>query len=323
MRYINLLVLAAALLTMLACEPTNDTPVVTGDQTAGPTRAVMATINDQPVYMDTLVDILVTKYGIAVAQQILANELVDLEAQRLNIVITRDDIAAERDYFLHDLSPSPTTTDSEREQLLQQILLQRDMDENDFAEVLHREAVMRKIIEPTIRISEVDLTEEYGLQFGRKVQVRHIQVESLAQAQQMLKMARNGQDFSMLARQHSINDSATLGGLLPAFGYESDPSELIPPAIRTVALTMDTPGQLSEPVRTDTAYHILYVERIIPPQEVEFERARASLTEDVLKRKIRRRKPTFLAELFMKADIDFKNPILRKQDAEITRQQGR
>jgi len=322
MRTINVLLLVGMLSLAIGCE-SDGTPEVHHPQAPAASAAVMATIDGEPIYMDALTDILVEKYGMLTAQQLIANHLVDARAEQMNIVVTRDDIIAEREYFLQDLSSDPETTDAEREQLLAQVLQQRDMDEDDLAVVLHREAALRKIVEPTIRVSPVDLREEFELQFGKKVQVRHVQIESLAQAQQILKMARNGQDFSMLARQHSINDSAKLGGLLPPFGYEVDESELIPPAIRNVALTMDTPGQLSEPIRTDTAYHVLYLEKVMEPQDVEFERVEEQLKVDVLKRKIRQRKPTYLAELFMEADVEFKDPILRKQDAEIKRRQGR
>lgn len=277
----------------------------------------MATVRGEPVYMDDLYDILVEKYGMAFAQQILANRIVDAEAERLNLVITKDDLAAERDYLLDDLARDASIGQAERDQLLAQVLSQWDMSEADLTALLRRDAILRKIITPTVRVSDPDLRREFGHQYGRKVQIRHIQVESRILAQELLQRARDGEDFSTLAHKYSVNGTGkATGGLLPPFGLNVDPSETITPAIRTAALSLDEPGQLSGLVRTDTAYHILYLEKVIPPQDVDFERVREDLTIKATKRKVRQERPKLLLILMKNANVQYVNPILRKQQAD-------
>ncbi len=281
-----------------------------------PGQAVLAYVNGEPISMEPLIDTLVAKYGLANAEQIIANAVVEAAANAEGIEVSQDDIVAEYHYFLETISPNADATPAEREQLLGQILTQRNLSRNDFEGILRRDAQLRKLVSPTIVVAESDVHDEFDRLYGKRVQVRHIQVSSLGKAQQVQEMALDGQDFIRLARMYSENPSATAGGLLPPFGLTAImPQEKdLTPAMRRVAMSMSRIGQVSDPVRVGSSYHVLYLERIIPAEGVDFERLRPELELSVRKRLIYAASVRKLASLIQGADVRFENPILAEQD---------
>jgi foldase protein PrsA len=315
------LTIAIGVLAFLAgCGHVENDPVPVGLQTpppaAEPGDAVMAYVNGEPVSMAPLVDTLVAKYGLVNAEQLIANAVVEAEAEKEGITVSEDDIIAEYHYFLETISPNPSSTTAEREQLLGQILTQRNLSRNDFEGILRRDALLRKLVSPSIVVAEADLRDEFDRLFGKQVQVRHIQVSSLASAQQVQAMALDGQDFIRLVRQYSENPSASSGGLLPPFGHTPImPQEKdLTPAMRRVAMSMTRVGQISEPVRVGSSYHVLYLERIIPAEGVDLETVRPELELSVRKRLTYAASVRTLHSLIQEADVRFVNPILAEQD---------
>jgi parvulin-like peptidyl-prolyl isomerase len=125
----------------------------------------------------------------------------------------------------------------------------------------------------------------------------------------------DGGDFIRLARMYSDNPSASNGGLLPPFGETPilPQEQALTPAMRRVALAMTRVGQVSDPVRVGSAYHILYLERIIPAEGADFDRLRPELELAVRKRLIHIASVRMLATLIQDANIRFENPILAEQ----------
>jgi len=91
------------------------------------------------------------------------------------------------------------------------------------------------------------------------IELRIIVVNSQTEAEQLLQRVQTGDDFAALARQKSIDPSASDGGSL---------GRVDPATLRTElrdALKGAQPGQLKGPVKVPTGYAIFKVEGIIPP----------------------------------------------------------
>lgn len=75
----------------------------------------------------------------------------------------------------------------------------------------------------------------------------------LAQAREVCRKAKEGTDFAELAKNHSADKaSATKGGELPVFGV----GEMLKP-FESAAFALNTPGEISEPVKTRLGFHII------------------------------------------------------------------
>ena len=86
-----------------------------------------------------------------------------------------------------------------------------------------------------------------------KDSVKFGEAETLARAEEVYRKAKDGADFGMLAKEYSSDaGSAKRGGELPAFGV----GEMVEP-FEVAAFALNTPGELSRPVRTRFGYHII------------------------------------------------------------------
>ncbi|MBD9168089.1 peptidylprolyl isomerase [uncultured Parabacteroides sp.] len=85
------------------------------------------------------------------------------------------------------------------------------------------------------------------------VRVAHVLTDSLARAEEVYRKAKDGADFAGLAKEYSSDaGSAKRGGELPAFGV----GEMVEP-FEAAAFALDTPGELSRPVKTRFGYHVI------------------------------------------------------------------
>ena len=86
-----------------------------------------------------------------------------------------------------------------------------------------------------------------------KDSVKFGEAETLARAEEVYRKAKDGADFAMLAKEYSSDaGSAKRGGELPAFGV----GEMVEP-FEVAAFALNTPGELSRPVKTRFGYHII------------------------------------------------------------------
>ena len=80
---------------------------------------------------------------------------------------------------------------------------------------------------------------------------------------------------------------------------------------------MKTPGELSEPIQVGTAVHILKLERIIAPEQADYNEVKNSLAADVKRRKLNEMQQQILVDLIRRAQEDkrivYVDETLRKQ----------
>jgi peptidyl-prolyl cis-trans isomerase D len=139
-----------------------------------------------------------------------------------------------------------------------------------------------------LTVAEEDILDYYESNLEKfknpkTVQARHIlikvdqnakpeEVESARQrAEDVLKLAREGQDFAALARQYSEGPTKTKGGDLGTFPRES----MVKP-FADKAFSMK-PGDISDPVRTRFGWHLIKVENVNPVKTLLLDEARADI----------------------------------------------
>jgi len=277
---------------------------------------IMATVNGQPIYMDDLNEILLYSYGMPVAQQLVANELVRQEAQRKNVSVTDEEVKAEHERTLVQLFPE-VTEPGQREKGFQEFLVRRSVTRKQWDFTMTRNALLARLAQPQIKITEADLRKAFGDLYGRRVVVRHIQVASVNQAQEVLDQLKAGADFAELAQKKSTSPTRVNGGLMPTI---SSTTTEISPAIKEAALAMSEVGEISPAIQSGTAFHILRLEKILEPDKVKFEDVKDDLQTQVHLVKVQQLSQQLLMELIRKGQetgqIQYKNPVLQNLNEE-------
>ena len=271
--------------------------------------AVMAYVNDQPIYMAELNRLLICGYGMAVAQQLIANELVRQQAGRQNVTVSEADLEAEHDQTLRSMFGT-VDDPNQRERLLEQLLTRNRVSQEQWRLTMRRNALLGKLAEKQLTVTEDDLKEEFGRQHERKVEVQHIQTASLADAQEVLRKLASGEAFAAMVAKHSIGPSARDGGMLAPFGAKDTGT---PPAIREAALAMKKVGEVSDPIQIGTAFHLIKLVRTIEPKDVKFEDVKGALLAAVRARKTKSLQQDLLQILIRGARVQYVSPILKSQ----------
>jgi foldase protein PrsA len=319
------LAISLVALAPIACRPISQTSepaavVVPASPTAGAAAAtqpaaggaMMAMVNGQPIYMAQLHEILVRGQGLEMAQQLVVSEIIRQEANRRGLAATEAQAQAEHSRLAADLWPTVAEAD-QKERLLAQLLVEKGWSRIRWDMVCRRNALLRQMVEPGVAVTDEMLRAEYADQFGQKAVVRHIEVESLDEAERVLKEVKAKADFASLAKKYSKNPSAVEGGLLPPMTRAAPPA--IPDAIRQVAVSLQAPGDVSEPVKVGYAFHILRLERIIEPTTVPSDQAKAKIRDALRERLVRQAQQRLMQELLQSSRSEFADPLLRELEA--------
>lgn len=234
----------------------------------------IATVNGKPITRDRFLDLLIRAHGMSVLGQLIALEVTRQAAEAQGISITPDNIRAEYDKTLEQIS-SPVRTTSQpamdkqaRERILTRMLGRRGLSRDEFNLAMERNAYLRKLAEKQIKVDERALREHYEKMYGERVQIRHIQLSNWRDVSKVLQLLKGGSDFAEIARVHSQNVmTASDGGLLPPFSRDQDD---VPPLLREAAFKLQL-GQVSSPLKIDEDYHVIMPVKRFPKSSVKFE----------------------------------------------------
>jgi hypothetical protein len=273
---------------------------------------VMAVVNGQPVPMARLYDLLVRSQGLETGIEIVATEIVLQEADKRKVAITDEDFHAEHQRMLEAMYPAVPEPE-QRDRALAQTLAGKGWSRLRWDLICRRNALLRKMVEPNAVVSEEMIHAEYADQFGRKVVVRHIQVESLEEWERVRQLLKAHANFEDLARKFSKNPSAKDGGMLPPLGRASP--EEIPDVIRQAAVNMKEVGEISDPIRISYLYHMLRAEQFIQPTSAPFEEAKGKLRAIIREKLIRQGEQKLMYDLMAAAKYEFVDPVLREMNA--------
>ncbi len=239
-----------------------------------PRHMPIAIVNGRPIPRQQMLELLIRTHGMTVLGQLIALELVRQTAESEGISITPADIQDEYNRALMQISsPVPASTQPSlgkeaREAMLAQILLRRGLTREEFNLAMERRAYLRKIAEKRLKIDQDMLRAQYEMMYDERVQIRHIQLSSWRDVSKVQRLLQGGMDFAEVAKVHSTNAAtAQRGGELPPFSRSQDD---VPPLLREAAFKLKE-GQVSNPIRLGTDYHIIKVIKRFPKSKVQFE----------------------------------------------------
>lgn len=195
----------------------------------------------------------------------MTQELFWQEAQRRDFIASDADVDKQfgkmkggfdtEQAFLFKIKEGGFTETSYREEIRQQRSVQRMVSEG---------------IAPTIKISDEEISDFYKANIDRmvipeQVRARHILVKLELDDDDARKAAREkivtvqkalqkGENFALLAMEHSEGPSATKGGDLGIFGH----GQMVPPFEEAVFALQ--PGEISDIVETRFGFHIIKLE---------------------------------------------------------------
>jgi len=293
--------------------PTGPTPLSVGADLYSEGQPI-AFVDGRPIGRNRVVDMLLRSHGVGVLEQLIGLELAEQAAAKKGLIVTEPDVDFEFDLALRRLSDplsSSTTAPVDRtaaEGLLDTVLAERNISREEFLVTLRRNAYLRKIVQSQQVITDDQLRAEFARRFGERVQVRHIQLGSAAEAGRVQDRLAAGEDFVDLASRYSANTaSARKQGLLAPF---SAADEEIPAALRQAAFALQ-PGQVSNVVRVGEWYHLLKLDRVLPSEPRDFDQVRGELERDLRDRVSEAAMRELYEKLFQQANIDVRDPAVR------------
>jgi peptidyl-prolyl cis-trans isomerase C len=135
-----------------------------------------------------------------------------------------------------------------------------------------------------ITINDYDIEEYYNnnksfFDEGEQVSARHILVDSLDKAQEVIAAINNGMDFGEAARKYSSCPSKEQGGSLGYFGRG-----MMVPEFEDAAFILEK-GKLSEPVKTQFGYHLILVDDKTEPSVKSFEEVKDMIRTQLIQDK--------------------------------------
>ena len=292
--------------------PRQETP--TGHAASATGEPLLARVNGRPIPRRHVVDLLLRTHGPAVLEQLIGLEAALAAAAENGIRITDADVEAETERSLRNLSnPLSSVTDGDMdretaERLLDRVLTQRNISREVFRVVMRRNALLRRIVQSQLHVTDQQLRDEYERAYGERVQVRHIQLATPAEASRVQERLANGGNFVELAKLHSANQiTAQRGGLLDSFSRRED---MLASHFRDVAFALE-PGRVSDAVRLGEWYHLIKLERRLPATYPEFASVRADLEARLRERLSESAMLKLYEKLFRESRIEVFDPMLR------------
>jgi foldase protein PrsA len=128
-----------------------------------------------------------------------------------------------------------------------------------------------------------------------QAQVKRKQIDDI------LKRARAGEDFAVLAQQYSEDTSSKeKGGELPEFPRDA---QGLPPELEAAAFSLNT-NQISDVVTMDVGFDIIKLLEVTPAQKVDYAKAADKIKDFLMQQKTEKLAPAYLENLKKAADVE-------------------
>jgi parvulin-like peptidyl-prolyl isomerase len=316
---------------------------------AQPASPVIARAGNAQVTLEQLEKPLIDGYGLNILLNLIQLELVKQQCTQAKITVTPADIAKEHDLTVENMFKGPSSEKQmdrlntflsknmnaeaeklrdemkhDNEQALEQFLANQHLSRVEFDIIVERDACLRKIAEPLLvgKISEQNLQDAFNTLYGATVKCRHIQCANMQEIQEAKRRLANGEPFAKVATEMSRNPSTgPLGGELPPFSLQWTG---FPQTFKDAAFALKE-GEVSDIVHAEGSYHLILLEKKIPPKAVKFEDVKESLREDLQKRAVEAAVKEFRQQLSSQAmqALVIEDPVLKKQwDERLEKRKG-
>ncbi|HYO08914.1 MAG TPA: peptidyl-prolyl cis-trans isomerase [Tepidisphaeraceae bacterium] len=271
--------------------------------------AVLAQIGPVQVTGEQVLRPLLEGYGLNILLNVAQLQMAREGVARSNLTVTAADIAAERERTIENMFKDSNekqldklraaqdrrmNEEAERiraelrkdnEQAFEQFLQNQHISRAEFDVVTETNAYLRKLAEPAVagKITEENLQQAFGALYGETVRCRHIQVPNLQEIQEAKRRLAAGQPFGKVAQDMSRNPSTgAVGGQVPAFSLQT---QGYPQNFKDAAFALKE-GEVSDVVQAEGSYHLILLEKRIPPKVVKFDDVKQSIRKDLEERAV-------------------------------------
>ena len=257
----------------------------------------VAKVDGEKILQTELDEALRDQYGAAVLDTLITNKIVELEAEKQNIMVTDEDIQAEYDELVESYGGEDA--------------IKAVYEANGLTEAAVKKNIRTYQLTKNVIAASLDITDEEIEQYfednkdlyGQEEQVvaSHILLEDEETAKEVLAKVKAGEDFAELAKEYST-DTATKedGGDL---GYIS--RNEMDEAFEEAAFALEK-GAVSEIIETDDGYHIIKVTNKVPAEEAVFNEVKEEAYADLLESRVSEEYATWVAEKQEEYDIETK-----------------
>ena len=264
----------------------------------GVTDEVAAVVNGEPVYKAELFDALYATGGKDALDQIIARKLIVQEGARSGLEIAEEEMEEEINNIVAE------SFGGSYEDFLSTLTMY-GLSEEAFREDARLNLLVRKLA-----MAEIDPTEEEAQQYfennrslfeqPEEVEARHILVEDLETANEVVALLNAGGDFVELAAEYSVDFSnKDNAGNLGFFSRGTMVQEF-----EEAAFALEI-GEISTPVQTDFGFHIIELLDYREEQKVEFSAISDQVMESLIESKIPEVINALVARLFEAAEIEY------------------
>lgn len=236
----------------------------------------VATIGEEKITESQLTERLYQQKGHEILDGMVNNKLVELEAEKLKLEVSDEEIAEEYKTY---------AANAGGEELLEQMLEQFDMKKEDIEEDIRLYLLTVKVLEDYVKLSDEDVKayfEENKTYFDvpETIELNRIIVEDDATAKEVIAKLNEGEEFTKLAEEYSVEEvmEGVQAGLVGevARGDLDETSE-------AAAFALAEGEYSKSPVKTEAGFEVFYVTKRTEAKEATFEnskeQARAQLME--------------------------------------------
>ncbi len=218
----------------------------------------LAIVNGAPISRQQVAQECMRRFGEESLEKIINKLLVAQELMATGIAITEKDI---NDFITQEAAKFNLSANKLIETYCTRRNMSVDQLKNDF---FWNRLALQRLAEGKVNVSPEEINERMEFEFGARVQVRQIVVDSAQVAQQVHQAATaNPGQFESLAKQYSVDpNSASMGGLMWPIRKNSGLPEL-----EEMAFSLQE-GQVSRILPIENNFVILRCEKHIPAQKV-------------------------------------------------------
>ena len=288
-------------------------------QTATQFPTILASINGEPLYQQTVAEICVMRYGGEVLQGMIIQSIIQQKCKEVNITVSQEEINVELARIAEKILPLGPDG---RPNIAQLIEIQcRDMKISPavyYANVLWPGLALKKMAQPYVQVTQEDMIKAFEATYGPRVEVLAIFLNEERKAYDVWTLARKAYDpekkpqeqieqvskkFGQLAAEHSIEQTTGInyGMIAPIAKYSGMPQ------IEEVAFALQ-PGELSQIIPFDTIngkqYLILLCLGMTEPVTAYVEEVKQKLHDHIFDKKLEIEVAQVINRLMSSATVD-------------------
>ena len=249
----------------------------------------------------------IAKIKKGILEDLIKEKLLLIEAQNIGITIKEKEIDFEENKLKEKLGT---------QEHFEKLLAEQNVTEEEFRESLKKQLLLKKLIDTELRGKIEIPSEDEAVQFYKnnmknfvepgkfaiseitvKANDKKDRLEIKKTIDRIHKLLLEGEDFAAMAKKYSCSPSANSGGRL---GFVSK-GELLPEFADAISALKV--GQISGVIKTESGFHIIKLESIKNPHQLEFNEVRHEIENHIYHSRMEKALDKLVEELREKAYI--------------------